>query len=267
MIDTEAEWAIVTGGSSGIGKAIAKELLKMGINCVLVARDGDRLKDAAKDLGEARCRLITLDLSEPGAVQELDEQTEGIDISICIHSAGVTYMGLFVDQPEVVSANMQGLHIVATTEFFRIFGKRFELRRSGAFVMVSSSLGYLNLPRGAEYSATKRYMITLGEALRPEFKAKGINIVTLAPGGTKTPMATDLANYLDMTKLPFPMGSPDKVAKAAVNQLDKGGVVIPGIENRMTVFMIKHLPGSRLMSKFMGWMIKRALYPTGGRAL
>ena len=257
------EWALVTGGSSGIGYEIARQLVASGMKCILISRTEAKLAAAVTQLGEENSQYRVADLSVDGEIERIAEELHDLDVGLCVHCAGTVFMGHFLDQDTDNAAQLLGIHIQATSALVHIFGQRFQVRGGGGFILVSSGLGYAPIPLGAVYAAAKAYVLSFGQAMHHELKTNNIDVVTLVPGGTKTNMANELGQYLDLTKLPFPMGPVEPVAHSAISALvggnARGGMVIPGAMNKLLVFMMRILPGRNVMAKTFGRQMGKAL--------
>lgn len=253
------QWAVVTGASSGIGKEFARQLRKKGLKVALIARSEDQLRAVAELLGEDNTRVIATNLATQEGIDTLEEKTSDLDIGLFVHSAGAVHLGPFIDIKETDIDELLNVHVTATTNLAHIFANRMKARKkAGGLVLVSSGFALTPVPWIAIYSATKAYVLSLGEALSVELKDHNIDVLTVVPGGTKTNMAIDIEKHLDLKKIPLPMGSAATVASTAIKSLGKRDSVVPGVLNKMMAVMMDKLMSRNASKNMIGWMIKKA---------
>jgi short-subunit dehydrogenase len=182
-------WALVTGASSGIGAALARQIAADGMNVVVSARREDRLISLAggleRDFG-IETRVVVADLSERSGQTQLIDSVSDLEIGLLVNNAGLGYAGRFdlLDGDQLrrlVSINCEA-PVVLTHAFVQ--GMR-ERGRGGVF-FTGSVAGRQPLPLHAVYSATKAFDQFLGEALWGELRASNIDVVVLEPGSTET---------------------------------------------------------------------------------
>jgi short-subunit dehydrogenase len=243
-ISLKGQTALVTGASSGIGAAIARELARQGVHLILVARSRPPLEQLASEIRDvcpvAVC-VLTQDLAEPDAArslqQTLDEQNLKVDL--LINNAGAGKSGPFLDLPlSEVEAQIQ-LNLLALTELCQLFAAPMVRRGYGQILNVASTGAYQPGPYTAVYYAAKAYVHSFSLALARELCGTGVTVTLLCPGATATDFSRragkkDLANAMP----------PAKVARAAVRGLlSRRRLVIPGFANRVVITASKVLPG------------------------
>src|SRR5204862_7711980 len=182
--------ALVTGASSGIGTALARELARHGHDLVLTARRAapmEALAAALRALG-AGASVIPADLSKPGAAAALadDLAALGLHIDILVNNAGLGALGRFDRMDPSRIGDMLQVNIVALTELTRLLLPGMIARGHGRIMLVSSVAGFQPGPRMAVYFATKAYVTSLGEALAYELRRTGVSVTVLCPGATET---------------------------------------------------------------------------------
>ncbi len=234
------EWALVTGASSGIGRAFARHLAAEGMNVILVARRKDRLQQLAVELQEkhaVQALAVALDLTSEGFMPELAEQVGSRDVGLLINNAGFGSVGFFADNDPEHEANMVRLHCLATTALAHHFIRPMLQRGKGGIIFVGSIVGVLPIPYIATYSATKAFDMFIGQALWYEMRGKGIDVLALAPGGTKT-------EFQRLTREPeSPLAaSPEAVVRTGMRALGKRPYVIHGWHNKFVAFCARFLP-------------------------
>jgi len=251
-------WALVTGASSGIGKSISEQLAQQGLNLVAVARNQSNLETLKSDL-EAKYGIqvetIAQDLSKPEASSVIAEQTADTDIGLLIANAGIENDGPFINNDAQDESHLLALNIVSPMQMSHAFAKRFAERGKGGILFVSSLFGYQGVPYVANYSASKAYILSLGEALNVELKPQGIDVTVLSPGLTNTPMIDNMP--VDFNKMPITSHSPDLVARVGLNALGKKATVVPGLINKIYAWENRFIPRSWPV-KLFGFLIKRA---------
>jgi len=251
-------WAVVTGASSGIGKAFSELLAKNGVNVVVVARGKENLLSLQSHLEKqysVKVRSIALDLAESDSAARLGEQTADLDVGLLVANAGVQTHGLFAEKPEAEELNLLALNINSPMQLSHLFIKRFKLRGKGGILYTSSAFGYQGVPYFANYAASKAYVITLAESLNVELKPFGIDVTAISPGYTNTPMTENTT--IDFSKMPIPQQEPEEVARIGLNALGKKATVVPGMINKLFVWENRLLP--RLWpTKVFGFLIRYA---------
>jgi uncharacterized protein len=246
-------WAVVTGASSGIGKALATELAARGFNLVLVARDVAALGTLAGELSlhGVACRVLDLDLSTEASPWALEEATRELDVGLFVASAGFGTSGPFLEN--TLDAELGMLHVNARAVVVStwLFGKRFAARGRGGIILLSSIVGFQGMPWASHYAATKAYVQTFAEGLRVEWASKGIDVLAAAPG----PTASGFAARAGMT-----MGKamhPWAIAKPILDSLGRRGTILPGFLSKLLVYSLIPLPRwarVRLMGRVMKGM-------------
>ena len=176
-------WALVAGGSDGLGAAFAHDLAGRGMNCLLVARREAPLKALADILHQTygvEARTLSLDLGQPDAASLLEEAAADLDLGIIVFNAGAEDSGaLFADEPFSRWQSLLQRNIMALTEALHRFAIRFRAQGRGGIVIVGSEAAFGGGARGALYTATKGYALNLGESLWAELAQHGVDVLTL----------------------------------------------------------------------------------------
>ena len=183
------EWALVTGASSGIGQALARQIAADGVNLVLTARREERLTNLALELERdqgVKTRVVVADLGESTEVEALLEAVSDLEIGLLVNNAGFGYVGRFdlLDRDRLrrlVAVNCEAPLILthALLQGMRERGR-------GGVIITGSASGRQPLPLHAVYAATKAFDLFLGEALWAELRASNVDVVVLEPGSTET---------------------------------------------------------------------------------
>jgi short-subunit dehydrogenase len=186
--------ALVTGASSGIGKAFAEDLAERGAKLIITARSESGLQAVASDL-RARFRsevvVIPLDLGQPGASARLMEavHSQGLAVDLLVNNAGFGKWGAFLDIEPPSNAEMIQLNVTALVELTGICLPGMIARRKGGVINVASTAAFVPLPYAAVYSAAKTFVLYFSEALWGETRDSGVHVLALCPGGTASNFA------------------------------------------------------------------------------
>lgn len=234
--------ALVTGASSGIGRAFAIELAARGLDLVLIARRGDRMEELATGLRAAHgteVRILAEDLADPGAPGRILEAVRDLDIGMVINNAGFGTKGAFELGDAHTVAAMQLVNCHAPTQLAHGLVPGLRRRGRGGLLFTSSVEGLIGCPYSAVYSATKAYLVALGEALWGELTPAGIDVLTLCPGATDT--EAPVLQGIDPATLRNLM-TPEAVVASALAQLGGEPVHIPSEHYRQQFMSLRAMP-------------------------
>ena len=237
-------WALITGGSSGIGLGYANALAKAGFDLVLVARNEDKLRAEAARIGgsyKVEVKTLAADLAAPGAARRIAEAVADLDIGILINNAGTGYIGRFDRQPLENHTQLVTLHCTAPVELTALLLPRMQARGRGAVVLVASAGAFVPLPYYSVYSGTKAFLATWGEALAVELDGSGIDVLVVAPGDTKT-------NFQAVSgEMSTRWISVEAVVDESLAGLGKKHVVVPGFGDKASLLLTRLLPRKLVM--------------------
>jgi hypothetical protein len=178
---------VVTGASSGIGRALACRLAETGLNLVLVARSGPLLDALAAQLTArhgVQVRVLELDLARHDQLAVLRAATDPLEVGLLVAAAGFGSSGPFLDADLASETEMLMVNSRALMQACFHFGRRFRAQGRGGLVLLSSIVGFQGMPYAAHYAATKAYVLALAEALQVELSACGVDVLAAAPGPT-----------------------------------------------------------------------------------
>jgi hypothetical protein len=233
--------ALITGGSGGIGLALAREFRKHDWSVVLVARSEERLQAAASELGAT---YIVSDLGRPGAAEALKDETDrqGLAIDALVNNAGYGAYGDFISAPLAEQEGMIHLNVLALTTLTRLYLPAMVERKRGQVLNVASTAAFFPGPLMAVYYATKAYVLSFSEATANELQGTGVTVTCLCPGATETDFATR-ADMADSKLFRAGMTSAEEVARVGYDAMVAGkGVVVVGRQNRVATFFGRLLP-------------------------
>lgn len=249
-MDTK-KFALVTGGTGGIGLEFAKLLAADHYNLVIVARDRQELDDVSNTLSARHpIEVVTIqkDLFDRDAPREVIEtlKAKGIVLDILVNNAGQGVYGEFVDTELDRELAIVQLNINACIVLTKYVLKDMVARNSGKILNVSSIAGKVPGPYQAVYHGTKAFVHFFSEAVRNEIKDTSVTITSLLPGATDT----DFFNKADMEVSKIvqegDLADPADVAKDGYNALMEGkDKVISGFKNKVQIAMSNMMPDSQ----------------------
>jgi len=181
--------ALITGASSGIGDAFARDFASRGADLIIVARRKDRLEALATEiraLHGVTVTVIATDLSTPNAAAALAKKIGPVDIDILVNNAGFGHIGLVADEDPAQLTEEITLNVLALTQLTNHFLPAMVARDRGTIINVASTAAFQPIPNMAIYAATKAYVLSFTEALWGELHGTGVRALALNPGGTAT---------------------------------------------------------------------------------
>jgi short-subunit dehydrogenase len=214
---------LITGASSGIGKALAQQLAPLGARLVLTARSEDKLK-ALADALPGGAAIVPADITREADRQHLldraVEELGGLDV--LVNNAGIASWAHFADSTEEIMRQIMEVNFFAPAELIR---KAIPILTAGvqpAVVNVASMCGRRAMPAWSEYSASKYALCGLTEALRGELARFDIDILLIVPGLTKSEFSQHFLKSAGRAKIEYDKGMPpERVAAAIVKALRK----------------------------------------------
>ena len=247
-------YALVAGGSDGLGFAFAEAAARRGLNLVLIARQEERLHAAAERLQAAyHVDVITIaaDLAD---FEQVAGQIRALSVSIglLIYNAAYAPIGLFENTSEERLSLAVDVNVKAPLLLAKLLSEPMITRKQGGIVLMSSLAGGQGSPNIATYAATKSFNAILAEGLWKELKPHGIDVVACCAGAILTP------GYRKAEKTKPAPGTLEasEVAEQALNALGKGPIVIPGIVNKIGRFVLARILSRKsaidIMSKNTG---------------
>jgi short-subunit dehydrogenase len=219
--------ALITGASSGIGRALAIELARRGVNSVLLARREDRLAQVVQQVSSLGRRAVAIagDVTDPAARRRaLDaarDQLGGLDI--LVNNAGIAAHGRFADADPGRLRPIMEVNFFAPVELIRGALPLLREGRQPIVVNIGSILGHRGCPHKSEYSASKFALHGFSEAVRPELLTLGIDLLVAAAGPTES----EHFDTLIEEKGELPWGNPrrkpaSRVAESIVRAIELG---------------------------------------------
>ena len=247
-----AKTALVTGGSEGIGLAIARRLKDDGFQVTLVARNEDKLREATRSLGDNhhyRVADLTNEDGQRAIAQHLREQS----YDLLVNNAGVGVMGEIATADIARQIAMIRLNVEALVQLSHAY---LAGAKSGdALINVSSALAFLPMPGMGTYSATKSFVTAFTDVLWYEQKKRGVYVMALHPGATTTNFSQNAGNAGPGNFPAHLSQTPEQVAETMLRHLHqrRTPTVISGEKNILSAALSRLLP-RKLVVELMGRM-------------
>ena len=248
--------AIVTGASSGIGRAIARRLAEEGVQLMLTARRESRLQDLADELApfHTKVQVLAGDITDPAHRQRLLAETQqrlgGLDL--LINNAGIGAIGPFLDADEDRLRRVMEVNFFAPVQLIRESSQLLAAGNSPMVVNIASVLGHRAVPAKVEYCASKFALHGFSDALRAELAQIGIDVLIVSPSTTQSEFFDHLGTSSDES--PTRRGMPAKVVASHTVRAIKQGrhEVILSMGGKLLVWLDRICPPlmNRLIAKF-----------------
>lgn len=216
-------WALVVGGSEGVGAAFARLLAADGFKLVLTARKTEPLEELAEELRAkgAEVRIKSADLGRPDVLDQVRSVTDDIDVGLLVYNAGANNTrGNFVELPREVPDSVIAINVLGQANFARHYGAPMYARGRGGIILTGSLGGYLGSATLAAYTASKAFSRIFTEALWAESQPYGVDVLHLNIGFTATPAMARLGMPVDLAE------APEVVAREGLENIANGPVWI-----------------------------------------
>lgn len=242
-------FAVVTGASKGIGKAIALELAAKGYGLLLIARNEEllqKLKEEIEATHNVKVAFLAVDLSAPAAAQEVLDwcAQNNYPVSVLVNNAGYGLVGTFDAYPLEQHLNMLQLNCATLIQLTYLFLPQLKLQPRAHILNIGSSAAYQAVPYLSLYAATKALVLRFSRGLRYELRKTSVKVTCVCPGATDTqfnvranvgPKAMKTAEKVMM--------KPEAVGQAAVDAMLAGKAeVVIGAVNKLANFAAWLLP-------------------------
>lgn len=234
--------ALVTGASTGIGRAFVELLARDGYDVIAVARSGELMEAHGAELAQTCGATVTplaLDLTEGGAAEAVEAavRRDGRPISLLINNAGYGMLGAFADKPRAEELGMMTLNNHVLVDLTHRFLPDL-IRTRGGIINIASLAAYMPMPYLSVYSATKAFVKVFSKMLALEVADAGVRVTAVCPGYTETPFLVRAG--VDKVEIPafVPMQTPEGVAAEGFRGWKRGRrIVITGRANKVTAYM------------------------------
>lgn len=241
-------YALITGASSGIGAAIAREYASRGKPLILTARRIDRLHALASELSaQVPCEVIAADLADPLAPRRLFEQTQarGWLVDTLVNNAGYGVPGRYLSQSWNTHAEFLQVMIIAVGQLTHLYLPGMEAAGRGRILNIASMAGLVPASAGhTMYGATKAWLIRFSESLAKESAKRGVFVTALCAGFTYTEFHDVNGMRSQVSRLPKMLWmDAAQVARIGVDAVESGKLrVVPGAANKAVAFITRYLP-------------------------
>lgn len=251
--------ALVTGASSGIGRAIAEELAGQGHDLVVCAED-DAIRETAAALdGATQVRAVQADLATHEGVEQLWADLDGAPLAVAVLNAGVDVGGSFSETALEDDLRLVDLNVRSTVHLAKLVVREMVRQGSGRLLFTASIASKAPGPYHSTYAASKAFVHSLAEGIRHELRGTGVTVTSLMPGPTDTEIF-ERAGMLDTRIGSGPKDDPREVAREAVSALLAGRdhVVSGGVKNKVYA-----LAGELLPDRLVAMLSARKSVPGG----
>jgi short-subunit dehydrogenase len=230
--------ALITGGSVGIGAALADVFAAHGHDLILVSRNREKLEARGRAIAtQFGVDVVCLpeDLTDPEGPRRLHEAVArlGLDVDYLVNNAGVGLYGKFATTDLGAELKMIQLNVTSVVDLTKRFLPSMIARRRGRILNVASTAAFVPGPWMSVYYATKAFLLSWSQAIDYELKASGITVTTLCPGPTESEFKVRAGSQRSRLFEAFVMDAP-RVARVGYDGMMKGkAVAIPGMRNKM----------------------------------
>jgi uncharacterized protein len=227
-LDRYGPWALIVGGSEGIGAAFARKLAAQKFNLVLVARKPEPLEALADEVRKqgVEVRVVPADLSKPDALDKVRAATDDVEVGFLIYNAGANNKrGNFVELDPEVYRSVIAITVSGQAEFTRHYGAKMKERGRGGIILAGSSSNFLGSATLATYTGAKAFSRIFSEAVWAECKPMGIDVLHMVINFTDTPAMRRLGMDTSSAQ------PPEEVAQEALDNMQNGPLLILGGQN------------------------------------
>lgn len=242
------KFALITGASSGIGKAFAMECASRGMHVLLVALEGKELEQTREEIRatfNVHCHSLGVDFSAQDASHRVYEwvKSNGYRVNVLINNVGVGSKGPFARISPEFYATQINLNVATTCILTRLMVDELSNNNPAYILNVGSMGGFFTLPEKTVYTATKAFVYAFSQGLRIELKDAGISVSVVCPGGTDSNAKTIAINKDLKGIAKSSILQPEQVAQEAIEKMLEGkATIIPGTINRFNYRLSRLVP-------------------------
>jgi short-subunit dehydrogenase len=254
MIDLKqyGPWAVVAGGSEGIGAEIADRLARQGFKQLLIARKPGPLEAVAAEIRKkygTEVRTLPLDLMAQDAATRIMAATKGCEVGLFIHNAGAdSNFNHFIDRPIEESERMVMLNVMTPMRLVRYFAEPMVQRKKGGIILCSSLAGLAGRPTNGVYSAAKAFVNVFAEILWFELGKHGIDVLGAIIGSVNTPAM----ERLGLNGIPGRIAAePPDIAEEILANIKNGPALHPGGNHEMAM-RLRAMPRDKAVRTMAG---------------
>ncbi|BAY60155.1 short-chain dehydrogenase/reductase SDR [Calothrix brevissima NIES-22] len=247
--------ALITGASSGIGKAFAQQLAAQNTNLVLVARSQEKLYQLTKELQEKyniQIEIIVKDLTENNAAKVVFDiiQAKELSIDLLINNAGIGDYGDFANSDGEKQVKIVQLNILALVDLTHKFLPLMRQRQSGSIINVSSITAFQPMPYLSVYAASKAFIVSFSQALWAENRPYGIRVIVTCPGPIETNFFAEANFPPSLAGSTEQMFTSEEVVKQTLKALEnrQPSVVIGDVTTQIRTILARIVPRKILLN-------------------
>ncbi len=244
-----SKWAVITGASSGIGKALAFEFAGGGFNIVLIARNKTALAEVAAQCSQrsgVETEILAADLSDVNALEGLISRlsNDSRRYEVLVNNAGFGVHGNFASSDIDQNLRLLNVQLGAALKLTRAVLPAMIGRHSGHILNVGSVYSFSPVPFQSVYAACKAFLLSFSSALENELKETGVTVTVFCPGETQTEFRSRAGIGQKHTSSGM---TAEEAARVAYAETLRGKhIVVPGLVNRLFVFFARVLPDTTL---------------------
>ncbi len=238
-------YALITGASKGIGKAIADNLASKKINLLLIARSENLLKKIAEELSQkyaVKVKYLAIDLADTNAAQIIFDWVvmNDIPVNMLINNAGYGLSGSFEKYSAGEHAEMMQVNMTALITLTSVFLPLLKQQQKSYVLNIASSAAYQAIPFLSTYAASKSFVVSFSRALQYELRKTNVSVTCISPGGTDTGFAERAKIGKNAIKAGEKVNMrPEEVAAIAVNSMFNNKTeIVTGFINKLGVFLV-----------------------------
>lgn len=253
---------VVTGGSRGIGLALARRFAKAGHDVALIARHADVVQSAAASIEReqhVKALAIAMDVTQADTPQQIDAHlaANGFYLHTLINCAGIGLAGPFVSHTEDAVARVLDVNMIALTRLMRHALPAMLARGQGGIINVASLGGLVPGPNQAAYYASKAYVVSLTRAVAAENAGRGVRVMALAPGPVDTGFHRAMGAELSFYRQLVLALSAEQTARSAYRGYVLGfHLLVPGVTGKLLQIALWIVPHALLLP-LIGWLLRR----------
>jgi short-subunit dehydrogenase len=264
ILKTQPKTALVTGPTSGIGEAFARQLAQAGYDLVLVSRSESKLAAMCQKLESQNginARYIVADLSQPGEPERVFSETQAmaVEVDLLVNNAGTHEYGAFAEADWKALNALMDLLLRSVVHLTHLFLPGMIDRDSGQILNLGSTGSFVAWPKDAIYGASKAFILKFSEALAAELRHTRVGVTCLCPGVVETAFLEN--GNLDQTILSrLTAMQPEPVVQSGLRAMrSRKWVRVPGVINKLIIFFQRFVP-RRLLTRIAEWATTPAEY-------
>lgn len=242
------KYALVTGGSSGIGLAYVRQLAEMGYGIIIVSNQEEanhKVVEQIRSTYHVEAEALYKDLSEENSAQEIFDwcKNKNLKIDILVSNAGLLHFGKLVHCPIEKIHLIMAVHCETPAKLCRLFGNEMASRHEGHILIMSSITAWIPLPTISLYGATKAFLKNFSQSLWYELREEGVSVTTIFPSAVDTPFYQLEDKHRRRLKRCGFMLSPEELAHRALKAMfRRRRTYVPSFAAKIQVLLCRMMP-------------------------